>query len=111
MGVYVPYSNISKRFKTVLRSQCLNFFLKASDLLIVDYWKRFQTDIGTNARKGSEIFTCRKIKQILQDKSSENWIAVNIDQAYVGSKSGKKSQDWISYLLTVLTNLVLTEKI
>jgi len=35
----------------------------------VDYWKQLQTDIGTNARKGSEIFICRKIKQVLQEKN------------------------------------------
>ena len=36
---------------------------------ILDYWKRLQTEIGTNTRKGSEIF----IKQFLQKKTENSF--------------------------------------
>lgn len=63
---------------------------------ILDYWKRLQTEIGTNTRKGSEIF----IKQFLQKKKTENsfsdfpvlWMFWILTSIYVGRKSGKTKQ-------------------
>ena len=44
-------------------------------------------------------------------KKYENWIVVNIEFSLRRKQIRKKSQDWISDLLTVLTNLFLKEKI
>ena len=74
MHVYVPYSKILKKSKKFWDLNAWTFFLKASpDCGLLEaianwYWH--------NARKGSEIFVCRKIKQVLQEKKSES---VNIE--------------------------------
>ena len=61
----------------------------------MDYWKRLQTEIGTNTRKGSEIF----IKQFLQKKTENSfsdfpvlWMFWILTSIYVGRKSGKTKQ-------------------